>query len=129
MSTTNGELTVYNDQALVKERAPQTHPLDENLYALTEQERVLKRFMYEKLYYHPEQLATAERAKSVTAQLFAAFSQEPVLMDDRWIDRLPKYEPDRSRHIVDYIAGMTDRYAIARHTDIFGISPVGLRNV
>lgn len=95
---------------------------------LAEQERSLKRFMYEKLYYHPEQLATAQRAKEVTAQLFAAFSQEPILMDDGWIDGLPKYEPERSRHIADYIAGMTDRYAMSRHALIYGPSD-GLRNV
>jgi dGTPase len=96
---------------------------------LATQERELKRYMYERLYYHPEQVATAERAKAVTAQLFAAFSQEPVLMDEAWIDRLPKFEPERSRHIVDYIAGMTDRYAISRHALIYGRVPEGLSNV
>ncbi len=95
---------------------------------LAEHERGLKRFMYDKLYYHPEQIATAERARAVTAQLFAAFSQEPVLMDEGWIDGLPRYEPERSRHIADYIAGMTDRYAMSRHALIYGPSD-GLRNV
>lgn len=97
--------------------------------ALANEERSLKRYMYDRLYYHPEQVQTAERAKAVTAQLFAAFSQEPVLMDEAWIDRLPRYEPDRSRHIVDYIAGMTDRYAMSRHAMIYGSVPEGLSNV
>jgi len=97
--------------------------------ALASEERSLKRYMYDRLYYHPEQVATAERAKAVTAQLFAAFSQEPVLMDEAWIDRLPRFEPDRSRHIVDYIAGMTDRYAMSRHALIYGSVPEGLSNV
>jgi dGTPase len=97
--------------------------------ALAAEERNLKRYMYERLYYHPEQVATAERAKAVTAQLFAAFSQDPVLMDEAWIDRLPRFEPERSRHIVDYIAGMTDRYAISRHALIYGRVPEGLSNV
>ena len=92
-------------------------------------ERSFKRFMYDKLYNHPDQLVTAERAKSVIAELFAAFSQEPVLMDDEWIASLPKTEPDRSRHIADYIAGMTDRYAISCHAGIYGRTPEGLRNV
>jgi dGTPase len=96
---------------------------------LATKERNLKRYMYDRLYYHPEQVQTAERAKAVTAQLFAAFSQEPVLMDQAWIDRLPRFEPDRSRHIVDYIAGMTDRYAISRHALIYGRVPEGLSNV
>lgn len=96
---------------------------------LETQERAFKRFMYDKLYYHPEQIATAKRAKSVIAELFSAYSQQPVLMDEEWIDGLPRHEPERSRHIADYIAGMTDRFAIARHADIYGVTPEGLRNV
>ena len=76
-----------------------------------------------------QQLATAERARRVTAELYVAYSQEPVLMDEQWVDGLPRHEPDRSRHIVDYIAGMTDRFAIARHAEIYGRTPEGLRNV
>jgi dGTPase len=96
---------------------------------MEEGERGFKRFMYEKLYYHPEQIETAKRARAVTAELFAAYSQEPVLMDEDWIERLPRYEPHRSRHIADYIAGMTDRFAISRHAEIYGRTPEGLRNV
>lgn len=92
-------------------------------------ERAFKRFMYDKLYYHPEQMETARRAKAIVAELFSAYSQQPVLMDEEWIDTLPREEPDRSRHIADYIAGMTDRFAIARHADIYGVMPEGLRNV
>ena len=97
--------------------------------ALAEEERRFKRFMYDRLYFHPEQLATAQRARAVTAELFAAYSQDPVLMDEEWIDRLPRFEPDRSRHIADYIAGMTDRFAISRHAEIYGRTPEGLSNV
>ena len=97
--------------------------------AMADEERRFKRFMYEKLYYHPDQIETARRARSVIAELFAAYSQEPVLMDEEWIDRLPRYEPHRSRHIADYIAGMTDRFAISRHAEIYGRTPEGLCNV
>ena len=96
---------------------------------IEEGERAFKRFMYEKLYYHPDQLATAERARAVTAELYAAYSQEPALMDDEWHANLPVYEPQRSRHIADYIAGMTDRFAISCHARIYGRTPEGLRNV
>lgn len=96
---------------------------------MAEAERTFKRFMYDKLYYHPEQLETARRARALLAELYSAYSQEPVLMEESWIDTLPRYEPDRSRHIADYIAGMTDRFAIARHADIYGSTPEGLTNV
>ena len=97
--------------------------------AMGDDERRFKRFMYDRLYYHPEQMETAKRARSVTAELFAAYSQEPVLMDEDWIDRLPRLEPARSRHVTDYIAGMTDRFAINRHAEIYGRTPEGLGNV
>ncbi|MEJ2408438.1 MAG: deoxyguanosinetriphosphate triphosphohydrolase [Novosphingobium sp.] len=96
---------------------------------LAEGERAFKRFMYDKLYYHPEQLETARRARAVLAELYSAYSQEPVLMDESWIDTMPRYEPERSRHIADYIAGMTDRFAITCHEQIYGRTPEGLSNV
>jgi dGTPase len=97
--------------------------------ALAEVERGFKRFMYDRLYYHPEQLTTAQRARALVAELYAAYSQDTVLMDEEWIDRMPRHEPQRSRHIADYIAGMTDRFAIARHAEIYGRTPEGLSNV
>lgn len=96
---------------------------------LAEAERRLKRFMYDKLYYHPEQIATAERAREVTAKLYAAYAQDPTLMNEDWARALPPEEPQRSRHIADFIAGMTDRYAIAAHARIYGRTPDGLQNV
>ena len=96
---------------------------------LADAERGLKRFLYERLYYHPEQLATAARAREVTASLFAAFAEDPALMGEGWASRLPAAEPWRSRHIADYIAGMTDRFAIAAYARIFGNTPEGLSNV
>lgn len=96
---------------------------------LEENERTLKRFMYDRLYHHPQQLQTAERARAVTAELYAAYAQDPTLMEDSWVARLPAEEPGRSRHIADFIAGMTDRYAISAHERIYGRTPEGLRNV
>ena len=97
--------------------------------ALADNERQLKRFMYDKLYYHPEQIGTAERARAVVAGLYAAFAQDTALMDEGWAARVPPEEPARSRHIADFIAGMTDRYAISAYSKIFGRVPEGLRNV
>jgi dGTPase len=97
--------------------------------ALEAQERALKTFMYAKLYHHPQQIQTAERARAVTAELYAAYAQEPSLMEEGWLARLPAEEPQRSRHIADYIAGMTDRFAIAAHARIYGRTVEGLSNV
>ena len=92
-------------------------------------ERALKTFLYRRLYYHDEQLATAERAREVVARLFAAYHQQPELLPEGWAAGLPAEEPERSRHIADFIAGMTDRYAMERYRQIYGTAPAGLSNV
>ncbi|MBC2650720.1 deoxyguanosinetriphosphate triphosphohydrolase [Novosphingobium flavum] len=96
---------------------------------LAEHERVLKAFMYQRLYYHPEQTAAAERAREVMTVLLRAYQADPALMGEGWAGRLDEAEPDRTRHIVDYIAGMTDRFAATAYARITGHAPEGLRNV
>ena len=87
---------------------------------MREEERDLKRFMYANLYHHPRQLAAADQARGVVAGLFAAYRADPAPMPGEWPERLPPEEPGRSRHIADFIAGMTDRYAIARYREVVG---------
>jgi dGTPase len=93
------------------------------------QERRLKAFMYANLYHHDQQRETAERAREVIARLYAAYSQDPARLPDRWRAALPATEPARSRHIADFIAGMTDRYAMNCYREVFGETPRGLSNV
>lgn len=97
--------------------------------AMAAYERELKAFLYRRLYYHEEQLVTAERAQHVVAKLFAAYHREPALLPEGWLQALPEEEPQRSRHISDFIGGMTDRYAIERYRQIYGETPDGLSNV
>ena len=97
--------------------------------AMAAQERRLKTFMYERLYYHPDQIAAAGKARDVVARLFAAYDQDADLMPDDWRARLPDREPQRSRVIADFIAGMSDRFAIKAVSGIYGTRPEGLINV
>ncbi|TMM48897.1 deoxyguanosinetriphosphate triphosphohydrolase [Qipengyuania marisflavi] len=97
--------------------------------AMRDEERGLKAFMYQRLYYHQTQLATAERARDVIGRLFVAYHQDPQTMPDSWLAGLPDNEPQRSRHIADFIAGMTDRFAIDQCHHIYGRAPEGLSNV
>ena len=91
--------------------------------------RRLKAFMYAKLYYHPEQTETAAKADAVIAQLWHAYCEDPARMGPGWVDRLPQDEPHRSRHIADYIAGMSDRFALESLREIKGSAPDDLSNV
>ena len=93
------------------------------------EERALKRFMYQTLYLHDEQVATAQKARAVIARLFAAYRSAPELLPESWRASLPAEEPARSRHIADFMAGMTDRYAMDTHARLFGEKPEGLSNV
>jgi dGTPase len=88
--------------------------------AMQADERALKRFMYSELYHHPLQLAVAEQATRVVAGLFAAYSNDSSLLPEGWRARLTGNEPGRSRHIGDFIAGMTDRFAIKSYRAIVG---------
>lgn len=87
---------------------------------MREDERALKRFMYANLYHHPRQVAAAAAARVVVAGLFAAYREDPRTLPAGWQAGLPDAEPGRSRHIADFIAGMTDRYAVARYREVVG---------
>jgi len=87
------------------------------------QERALKRFMYANLYLHESQLAEAERARIIISGLFAAYRENPEKMGGSWSAATNMAEPLRSRHIADYIAGMTDRFAERQYEALIGILP------
>lgn len=87
---------------------------------MREAERDLKRFMYANLYHHPRQLAAADAAHGIVSGLFAVYRDDPATIPEEWRERLPAEDPDRSRHIADFIAGMTDRYAVSRYRDLVG---------
>ena len=88
--------------------------------AMRSQERDLKTFMYAELYRHPSIAAATKRAASIVGDLFAAYHHDPILMGDAWARNCPEQEPLKARYIGDFIAGMTDRYALDRHAGIFG---------
>lgn len=88
--------------------------------AMAAKEKALTRFMYANLYHHPEQLDIAARMGTVVAGLAAAYAADPTLMPDKWRQTLPSEEPALTRHIGDFIAGMTDRYALSRYRELVG---------
>ncbi|WP_419828098.1 deoxyguanosinetriphosphate triphosphohydrolase [Sphingomonas sp.] len=91
---------------------------------LAGEERVLKQFMYANLYHSPRQLAVAAAVHGLVRRLFAAYAADPTLLPPAWREALPAADPYRTRHIADFVAGMTDRYAISRHRELVG--PVDL---
>ena len=97
--------------------------------AMQTHERALKAFMYQKLYYHKDQVKAAERARDIVARLFDAYRNDTNLLPADWQARLSADEPHGSRIIADFVAGMSDRFAINAFSEIFGKRPEGLVNV
>jgi dGTPase len=79
-----------------------------------------KAFMYARLYHHPSQLEIAATARSVVANLFETYLADPRALPPEWQETLPQDPIHRARHIADFIAGMTDRYAISRYKELVG---------
>lgn len=86
---------------------------------VAEEERVLKKFMYANLYHHPSQLEAANNARVIVRDLYNAYRGDSALLPEEWRETLPAEEPEHSRHIADFLAGMTDRYAQKQHREIF----------
>ncbi|HEX6071744.1 MAG TPA: deoxyguanosinetriphosphate triphosphohydrolase [Sphingomicrobium sp.] len=90
--------------------------------AVAAEERELKRHLYEHLYGSPELERVRKEAQRVVANLAHAYRENPSWLPAAW-----QVEADRAgqlRTIGDFIAGMTDRFAIARHEELVG--PVNL---
>ena len=77
----------------------------------------LKRFLLEHLYRHPRVNAMTERADRIIRDLFTGFMAEPQQLPAQYLELA---EADKARTIADYIAGMTDRYAIREHARLYG---------
>ncbi len=84
----------------------------------------LKRFLRNNLYTHYRVVRMTSKAERVIRELFAEFFEHPELLPDKISDKAitAMQEQDAivcARHVADYIAGMTDRYAIAEHKRLF----------
>ncbi len=87
-------------------------------------ERALKAFLYRAFYHHPEVVRVTRPAAQCVSSLFAALAADPARLPPTWAATLPAAEPERARHIADYLAGMTDRFAIREHERLIGPSPL-----
>jgi len=89
---------------------------------LAAEERELKRFLYSRLYESPELEKVREEAVRVVSNLAHAYRVDRTLLPGDWCH--DGSEIEQLRTIGDFIAGMTDRFAIRRHEELVG--PVDL---
>jgi dGTPase len=83
--------------------------------AMKAESLVLKRFLLRNLYRHPQVMETTERAAQVVTELFASYLERT----DEW-PHTPIKARQPARAVADYIAGMTDRFAIREHHRLSG---------
>lgn len=86
----------------------------------------LRAFLHVRMYRHFRVNRTRSQARRILAELFALFLAEPDVLPDEWRERTEaKFAQDgeagRARVVCDYIAGMTDRYAIEEHRKLFNL--------
>lgn len=85
---------------------------------IRDEQAELKRFLHSNLYRHYRVSRMSSKARRVISDLFQAFMNEPGLLPPEFQVRA---RADTPRAIADYIAGMTDRYAIVEHRRLFSI--------
>ena len=113
---TRANLARHRPQSLDDVRA--CPPLAAFSPAMKEAHLELKRFLFQNLYRHYRVVRMSEKGKRLIRDLFEAFTDNPKLLPPEFQARA---EQDLPRAVADYIAGMTDRYAIRECRRIFDI--------
>ncbi|MBT3347027.1 MAG: deoxyguanosinetriphosphate triphosphohydrolase [Thiotrichales bacterium] len=118
---------IENSKLLIEESNPsdidavRNHPtaLIQFSSNIVEKSRELKQFLRENLYHHHQVMRMTAKSEQILLDLFDAFMQEPKLLPSE------AYQSSKKSHtarvIADYIAGMTDRYALSEHQRLFNI--------
>ena len=88
---------------------------------MRENDRALKRFLFERMYRHSTVNRMTAKARRIVTDLFNAFLAEPRLLPT---EHREKAANDAPRAIADYVAGMTDRYAIREHRRLFAVGEI-----
>src|SRR6185437_12230971 len=83
-------------------------------------DKALKAFLFEHMYRHFRVNRMASKARRTVKELFDLLMAEPDCLPTEWRDEAANKPPElRARIVADYIAGMTDRYALDEHRRLF----------
>jgi dGTPase len=92
--------------------------------AMADADRAIKGFLFPRMYRHAHVMRIMGDAESVVSDLFARYAGNPHDLPAEWAERADAAgEPQRLRGIADFIAGMTDRYALVEHARLFPTTP------
>ncbi|MEO8542721.1 MAG: deoxyguanosinetriphosphate triphosphohydrolase [Burkholderiaceae bacterium] len=99
--------------------------------AMRQTSTALKQFLLRNLYRHPQVMETTDQARRIVRELFAAYLHAPQDMQPGFAARCEGADagPDamqvRARTVADFVAGMTDRFAVREHERITGLRLLG----
>jgi dGTPase len=83
-------------------------------------DRAIKEFLWTHMYRHPRVIDVMTNAEEVVRDLFARFFVQPQFMPEEWAQGLDAADaPARARRVADFIAGMTDGFALSEHGRLF----------
>jgi dGTPase len=100
------------------------HPVGAFSSAMAEADRAIKGFLYPRMYRHDRIMRIMGDAEGLVCALFARYLEQPDDMPAEWAQIVDSGDAAaRSRHIADFIAGMTDRYALMEHARLFDSTP------
>ena len=90
---------------------------------MRENDRALKRFLFERMYRHSTVNRMTAKARRVVRELFAFYIEQPDCLPGEWREEAERAASpaESARLIADYIAGMTDRYALEEHQRLFDV--------
>jgi len=100
-------------------------PLVEFSAQMREDLRILQLFLKRHMYHHPRVQDAMARARRILRDLFAAYMNDPQLMPADWRETSLAHDASGfPRQVCDFIAGMTDRYAMMEHRKLFDLDPL-----
>ena len=89
--------------------------------AMDKADRDIKGFLYPRMYRHDRVMRVMDDAEGVVRELFGHYSTVPADLPEEWREGIG--DSDYARRIANYIAGMTDRYALIEHARYFAKTP------
>lgn len=93
---------------------------------IAERQKPLRKFLFERMYRHHRVNRMMSQARRIVRELFALFMAEPETLPPPWGNRAKDADmTKRARLVCDYIAGMTDTYAIDEHRRLFNLERWG----
>ena len=119
---TRRRIEVYNPQSVEEVRALKA-PLVGFSKEMEEQNLIIKAFLRERMYRHFTVNRSMSKAKRLVKSLFTLFLEDPMLLPTEWAAKCVANENKmNARVICDYVAGMTDRFAMAEYRRLFDVT-------